>query len=62
MKRHRWSKARFHVRGPGWKCLDCGLRRRIKPGTRSIWQFRFYAGEPWVRQLPCGPQRPLAAL
>ena len=52
MKRHRWYRPGSARRGGSRKCVDCGLRRRIKKGTRTSWDFQVKAGEVWLSVAP----------
>jgi hypothetical protein len=52
MKKHRWMKPGRRVIGGGRRCIDCGLQRRIKPNTRTAWQWRLKPGEPWLSAAP----------
>lgn len=58
MKKHRWFKPGSSRSGKGRRCIDCGIRRSIKPGTKGTWQYRYHAKEGWRENMPCtGPTR-----
>lgn len=55
--KHVWYRPGAAHRGRARKCLRCGIRRRIKPGTKLTWEYRFQAGDAWRERVPCrGPR------
>lgn len=54
----QWYRPNAKGRANGRRCRTCGLRRRIKPGTRTVWQSRYLHNETWLDGLwPCKQRR-----
>lgn len=56
--KHQWYRPGAGYRGGSRKCLRCGIRRRIKRGTRFTWEFQrpeWAEMQAWVRSWPCRP-------
>lgn len=59
MSRHQWHKHGAGHRAGSRKCVVCGLRRRIKKGTRLSWEFQAAPGGAWLPTAPfCRAKRP----
>lgn len=52
-RKHRWYKPDLGHRTGSRTCLACGVRRRIKRGTRLTWEYKIPDGVLWLPSVAC---------